>query len=169
MSSGLTLYGISDDLVALFETYDMCETDEARAECEAEIRKTIEAQIRKVDNFNRFFSHVQSQRDLATKEIERLKARKAAFMNLEERLEQYAIRVMQSLGLRKLDGQTSKLTLRTNQPAVEVDDEELVPAEYKTIKQTITVDKRAIKSAIDAGEEVPGVHLREPSISLLRT
>jgi hypothetical protein len=166
--SSLTLYDISDTLVALLDSYDMCETDEQRMQCEAEIRQTVELQIRKVDDFCRFLAHLESQADLAAKEIERLKARKSRFENLEERLEQYAIWTLQSLGLRKLDGNTSKLTLRTNQPGVEIDDGELVPPQFKTIKQEIVIDKRGIKKAIDAGANVPGAHLREPSISLLR-
>lgn len=165
---GLTLYEVSEHLIALLDTYDMCETDEQRMECNAEIQRTVEAQLHKVDNFSRFLSHVESQADLAAKEIERLKTRRAVFVNLQERLEQYAIRGMQALGLRKLDGDTSRLTLRNNTPAVDIDDEELVPAKFKTIRQTVNIDKRGIKSAIDGGEVVPGAHLREPSISLIR-
>ena len=146
----------------------MFEKDEHGMQCEAEIRQTVDLQIRKVDDFCRFLSHLESQTDLAAKEIERLKARKASFENLEERLEQYAIWAMQQLGLRKLDGNTSKLTLRTNTPGVEIDNQEAVPAEFKTIKQEVVIDKRGIKKAIDSGASVPGAHLREPSISLLR-
>jgi hypothetical protein len=167
--SGMTLYEISDHLVALLDTVDLCETDTQRAECEAEIDRTIEAQLNKVDNVNRFFSYLESQTDLAEREIKRIKARGAVFANLYERLEQYVIRGMQIRNLRKIEGDTSKLTLRTNTPGVEIDDEAAVPAKFKTIiPATFTIDKRSIKKAIDAGEDVPGAHLREPSVSLLR-
>lgn len=167
--ASLTLYAIEEHLAALMDSIDLCETEEARAECDAEICRTIEAEIRKVDDFCRFRAHLQSQEGLADKEIERLKARKTGFAKLAERLDQYAIRVMQSMNLKKLDGNTSRLTLRTNQPALEVTNEELVPAQYKTIEQIVHVDKMAIKRAIGSGEEVPGAHLREPSVSLIRT
>lgn len=168
-ASSMTLYSISDHLITLLDTYDLCPTDEARAECEAEIRRVVEQQIRKVDDFCRFLAHLESQADFAACEIERLKERKTAFENLGERLEQYAIRIMQSLNLRRLDGNTSRLLLRHNAPGVEIDNQELVPARYKTVRQEISVDKRAIKRAIDGGEDVPGAHLREPSTSLIRT
>ncbi len=166
--SGMTLYEVLDDLVALQDTIDMCETPEQRAECEAALQRAIDAQIRKVDNFNRFLSHLESQVDLAEKEIKRLKAREAVFANLQERLEKYAIFVMQQRGLRKLDGDTSSLTLRVNAPGVDIDDEAAVPGQFKTIRQEVAIDRRGIKKAIDAGEEVPGAHLREPSVSLIR-
>jgi len=168
MSSSLTLYEISDHLVSLLDTFDMCETDEQRAECNAEIERYMDLQIRKVDNFHRYLGHLESQIDLAEKEIKRLKAREAVFANLKERSERYAIFVMQQANLRKLDGDTSTLLLRTNAPGVDVDDEQLVPGKFKTIKQEIQIDKRGIKKAIDAGEDVPGAHLRQPSVSLLR-
>lgn len=168
MSSSLTLYEVTDHLVSLLDTYDMCETDEQRAECNAEIERTVDQQIRKVDSFCRFLSHLESQTELAEKEIRRLKARQAVFNNLIERLEKYAIFTMQRMNLRKLEGDTSTLMLRTNSPGVEVDDADVVPARFKTIKQEIAIDKRGVKKAIDDGESVPGVHLRQPSVSLLR-
>ena len=169
MSSSLTLYEISDHLVALLDTFDMCETDEQRAECRAEIERTIDLQIRKVDSFCRFLSHIESQMDLADKEVKRIKAREDTFARLLERLKQYAIFTMQQNNLRVLEGDTSKLMLRTNTPGVEVDNEAAVPGKFKTIiPATFTIDKRGIKKAIDAGEDVPGAHLKEPSVSLLR-
>src|SRR4029434_1632303 len=149
--SGLTLYQLSEHLVALLDSYDLCETEEQRAECNAEIERTVDAQMRKVDSFCRFLAHLESQAELAEKEIKRLKTREAVFANLQERLKQYAVFTMQKNGLRTLEGDTSKLTLRTNQPAVEIDNEEAVPGKFKTIRQTIAVDKRGIKKAIDGG------------------
>lgn len=165
---GMTLYEISDHLVALLDTLDMCVTDEERAQCKAEIDRYIEAELHKVDNVCRFLAHLESQAALADEEIKRLKQRGAVFANAQERLEQYIIRGMQMRNLRKMNGDTSTLTLRVNQPAVEIDDMQLLPAVYKTIKQEIVPDKKAIKSAIVGGESVAGAHLREPSVTLLR-
>src|SRR4030095_2681662 len=131
------------------------------------IERTVDAQIRKVDSFCRFLAHLESQAELAEKEIKRLKTREAVFANLQERLKQYAVFTMQKNGLRTLEGDTSKLTLRTNQPAVEIDSEESLPAKFKIIR--FDVDKRAIKAAIKSGEEVSGAHLKEPSVSLIRS
>lgn len=168
MSSSLTLYEIQDHLAALMDTVDMCETDEQRAECNAEIDRAIELQLRKVDNVNRFFSHLDSQIELAEKEVKRIKALESVFVNLKERLELYIIRGMQMRNLRKLEGDTSRLTLRENTPALEVTDEAAVPDQFKTIIETVKIDKMGIKAALKSGEDVPGVHLLPPSVSLLR-
>ena len=168
MSSSLTLYEISDHLVSLFDSFDLCDTDAQRDACNQEIERYMAAQIRKVDSFCRFLSHLESQSELAEKEIKRLKAREDVFARMQERSEKYAIYVMQRADKRVLEGETSKLILRTNTPGVAVDDEQLVPPEFKTIKQEIQVDKRAVKKALDAGEAVPGTRLKEATVSLLR-
>ncbi len=166
--SGMTLYEIADHLVALLDTRDLCESAEQKAECEAEIERYVDAQIRKVDSFCRFLAHLESQVDLAEKEIKRIKAREATFANLQERLEQYAIYTLQQMGLRKLEGDTATLLLRVNAPGVEIDNAEAVPAQFKTIKQEVQIDKRGIKKAIDSGEDVPGARLKQPTVTLLR-
>ena len=166
--SGMTLYQIPERLMELRDTLDVCDTPEQRAACEEEIERTALALIRKVDSFGQFLGHLESQAALAEKEITRLKTRADVFTRLQERLEKYAIYVMQRADTRVLEGETSKLILRTNTPGVAVDDEQLVPPEFKTIKQEIQIDKRAIKKALDAGESVPGARLRQPTVTLLR-
>lgn len=166
--TAVTLYEANEHLVALLDTLDMCETDEARAECEAAIQQAAETHIRKVDSFCRFLSLVESQAELAAKEIDRLKLRRDALQKTADRLEQYAIRLMQSQGLTKLEGDTAKLSLRSNVAAVEITDEAAVPPQFKTITQKISCDKRAIKKAIDSGADVPGADLRFGSVTLIR-
>lgn len=164
-----TLYEISETLAALIETVDLCESEEERAECEAEILRTIEAQVRKVDDFCRFLAHLESQAELASDEMERLKERKNGFLRSAERLERYAIRVMTSLNVRRLEGQTARLTLRTSQPAVTIDDPGILPDQYVRVWHESSPDKRLIRAAIEAGEQVPGAHLAAPGVSLIRT
>ena len=164
----ITLYEISETLIALCDTLELCETDEQRAECEADIQAAVAAEVRKVDDFGHFLAHLESQAELAAEEMERLKRREQVLTNTRRRLEQYAVHVMQSLDLKKLKGDTVTLSLRQNPPAVEIMDEEQVPAKFKTVHQTVTLDRRAIKRAIDSGAEVPGADLRFGTISLVR-
>lgn len=167
--SAPTLYETSERVVTILDTYDLCETEEQRLECEGDLYRAVEDQVRKVDDFARFLVHLESQAILASQEIERLKVRRNRFLSRAERLEQYAIRIMRSLEVRKLEGRTASLTLRTNQPAVHIDDELAVPTIYLATKIETHPDKRAIKAALDRGETVPGAHLAEPSVSLIRS
>jgi len=166
--SNLTLYEISENLTALIDSLDLCETEELRAQCERDIEQAVALQVKKVDDFCRFCAHLDSQVELAEHEIERLKARKETLTHAAQRLEGYAIRVMQAQNVTRLEGETSKMYLRKNAPAVEIVDQDAVPAEFKTIVQKINIDKRAIKRALDGGGDVPGVDLRYGSVSLIR-
>src|SRR5215831_20293294 len=114
MPTGVTLYGVSDELVALENSLDTCETAEQRAECEAQIARASDALLHKVDDFSRFLAHLDSQDQLAKQEIERLKTRQQVFQRTQKRLEEYAVNVMQQLNLKKLDGDFSQLRLQQN-------------------------------------------------------
>jgi Siphovirus Gp157 len=99
---------------------------------------------------------------------------------------------------RKLEGKTVTFSLAGCPPSVEVTDEAAVPAEYKTLTlklpadvweqilewleadqrevlfgdvtvQDISVDKRSIKAAIQAGTKVPGADLAIGNTSLRRS
>ena len=163
----LTLYEISETLQALVDSLDMCETDEQRAQCEAEIQQTVRVQMGKTDDFCRFLAHLESQEGLASAEIDRLWARRHALTRTRERLEQYAIHVLQSMNLQRIDGATSRLSLRRNPPAVEIFNEAALPGKFKTVVQEVKIDKKAIKEAIQGGADVPGANLRS-GISLSR-
>lgn len=42
-----------------------------------------------------------------------------------------------------------------------IDDDSLVPSQFKKEKTTISIDKTEVKKAIESGEEVPGAHILE--------
>ena len=98
---------------------------------------------------------------------------------------------------RRLEGKTTTFSLRVCPPSVDVTDQPAIPAEYKllTLKlpavvweallnrldiqerakvagqvksPEVTLDKRAIKAALDAGAEVPGASLATGRHSLQR-
>lgn len=167
-ASEITLYSVNADLMALLDTLDMCETDAERAMCEAEIERTIDARVHKVDSFAQFLRHLESQAALAEQEIARLETRESAFLRTRDRLVSYAIRVMQSHNLKRLEGDTTTFTLRQNVPAVDIQDTAAIPGQFKTVRQEVTVDKMAIKKAIQSGDTVPGAALKEPTVTLVR-
>lgn len=64
---------------------------------------------------------------------------------------------MADAGLRKAEGKLYSFALRKNPDSVEIEDENLVPAEY--ISYSPQIDKRAIGDALHDGKEVPGAKL----------
>ena len=77
----------------------------------------------------------------------------------EQRLKEYVQRVLESCGKSKLEGGTASLILRACPPSIEITDELAVPEEYRSVVVEESVDKRKVKSAIEAGISIPGVRL----------
>jgi hypothetical protein len=154
-----SLYEITDHLAALFDTVDMAETEEQRQAIGAEIANYLEAEVRKVDGVASYLAHCEAQQQLAAAEIQRLQNRKEAYERREEHLKQYVISIMEANKLKKLEGATSTLSLRACPASVEVLDEAAVPAEFMIVKQVVSLDRKAIKAALESDVDVPGVDL----------
>jgi hypothetical protein len=154
-----SLYEIHDHIAALFDTLDGADSPELRAEIESEINRYLEAEIRKVDGVASYLAHCEAQAGFAAQEIKRLQERKALWEQRFERVKQAAIAAMEECGAKKLEGRSSTLSLRACPPAVEILDEDLVPAEYKTSKTVVSIDKKALKATLEANAEIPGADL----------
>lgn len=163
--SDLTLYAITDTLPALLDSLDMCETDEQRAECEAEIQRYFAALPAKVDGVARFREHLAATVALSKAEAKRVSARADRFQRMLDRIDWYTIRILERLpepkyGTRRLEGETATLALRRCPPSLHVFDATRIPAEYMTvIPARSEVCNSAVKDALKAGVEVPGAEL----------
>ena len=163
-----TLFEISDHLVALLDTVDLVATTEERTLIEREIGEAMEAEVRKVDGVAQYLAFCEDQQAYAASEIKRLQARKQSFERKEQRLKEYVQRVLESCGKSKLEGRTATLALRACPTSVEITDESIVPDEYKCVVVEESVDKRKVKSALEAGIEVPGVQLVKDRKTVVR-
>lgn len=81
------------------------------------------------------------------------------YESLEEDMKQQILLGMDALGLKSIEFINQKVTLKNNPPSVKINDEELIPDKFKKEKVSITIDKTAIKKAIQDGEEVIGAEL----------
>ena len=81
------------------------------------------------------------------------------FESVEEDMKQQILLWMDALGLKSIEFINQKVTLKNNPPSVKINDEELIPDKFKKEKVSITIDKTAIKKAIQDGEEVIGAEL----------
>src|SRR5205823_13690450 len=114
----------------------------ARVELEEMIRRAVQAEIQKVDGISRMLAHFESQAQFAAAESKRLQGRKKAFERAGERLELYVRSAMELAGVKKLEGQTTTLSLRVAPASVLISDFEAVPAEYKEIRTEVVINKR---------------------------
>ena len=81
------------------------------------------------------------------------------YESVEEDMKQQILLGMDTLGLKSIEFINQKVTLKNNPPSVKINDEELIPDKFKKEKVSITIDKTAIKKAIQDGEEVIGAEL----------
>jgi len=94
-------------------------------------------------------------------EIDRLQALKAQRNARAQRFRDTVTRYMSTVGASEIVTDLFTIRLRKNPPAVEVEHEALVPAEYRVIKvvEKETIDKKAIADALKNGIPVDGCKL----------
>lgn len=87
--------------------------------------------------------------------------RRKAIESRVAHLKDYMLGAMLVSGVRKIEGPYLRIGIRDNPEAVEVFDAAQIPAEFMRQPEPppATPDKAAIKAAIKAGTEVPGVKL----------
>jgi len=187
MSTGLTLYSLEENLVALLDTAEMVEDEQQQIEILCEIAEANGAAVEKRDNVIRMHRHLDIQQAAIDTEIKRLQTLKAGYARSQERLERYVIRIMDEFvpapkkGAKKLEGSIGVLALKQNPAAVEITDEAAVPTKYKDVTVSMDADdwlrwapepmvacarkteyrvkKSEVKDALKAGEDVPGADL----------
>ncbi len=164
-----SLYEITDHVSALFDSLDGADTPEMRAQVESDLMQWLESESRKVDNIAGYLAHCEAQAEFAAAEAQRLRERGAVYLNRAERLKDYVMRVMTASGKKRLEGRTATLSLRQCPPSVEIADATAIPEEFVRRKVEITPDKRAIKTAVEAGQTVPGAELRPGRWTLRRS
>jgi hypothetical protein len=91
-------------------------------------------------------------------EIKRLQQLKKINNNVIERLNDNLLLAVKTFG--DFTVGTQKFGTRKSSQVI-VEDVNDLPKEYKTIKVTESADKVALKKAIQAGEEIKGVHIQE--------
>lgn len=81
------------------------------------------------------------------------------YESVEEDMKKQILLGMDALGLKSIEFINQKVTLKNNPPSVKINDEELIPGKFKKEKVSTTIDKTAIKNAIQEGYHVPGAEL----------
>ena len=170
MNPTCTLYEIEYELTYLLDTLEglLPEEEQMRLELEEAITRAVRAEIQKVDGISHMLAHFESQAQLAAAESKRLQVRKKAFERSRERLELYVRKAMELAGVKKLEGQTTALSLRVAPASVLITDFDAVPAEYKEIRTEVVINKDAVKKALRGGAKVPGADLSKGNLYLVR-
>lgn len=155
-----TLYDLGDafngvmDLV-LDETMDLTVLEECL--------QTIEADITvKCENGIGLIRSLENLRDGMKTEAQRLTERQRIIDNRIRSIKEWYQRNLDAMGKSKVETLRGTMAVQNNPPSLKVTDENEIPICYLTfVPARYEVDKDAVKTALKAGEEVPGAHLEQ--------
>ena len=100
-----------------------------------------------IERMGQLVSYYKSQ-------IEHLETLVKGLERAEERMSLEIQSAMEKLNLEAIEGQYKRLSLKRTPPKVDILDPEAVADEFKTMKITETLNKRAIADALKAGKEL---------------
>jgi hypothetical protein len=138
LASALTLFQIEESLVLLAES---AEEEGLTPEIEQALTVYLEGAAEKRDRVADFIHFCEGMAELAKAEGKRLQGRQKHFEATAERVSAMVLRVLDYLGVKKLEGRTNTLKKRKCPPSVKIIDEGKVPAEFKHITVTLPLPR----------------------------
>ena len=121
----------------------------------------------KAINYGYVIKSFESDIDTIDSEIKRLQGLKKVRDNAITRMKSALLEAMQVYGIEKVESPTLTLSIRNNPESVEVLNEIQVDRRYWNEKVVWSLDKVAVKKAIQSGEAVEGcVLIRTQSIQI---
>lgn len=152
MSTLPTLYQLTDDLQQLMEA-------DAEDEVSAALIELVSCEIeKKSEGICKLVKVLETTAEQFKAEEKRIADRRKAMESKAARIREFMRDRLLAADITKLDAGTFKVSIGTVGSCA-IDDIEAIPARYKTVVQTVTVDKNMIKKAIKEGETVPGAHI----------
>lgn len=110
------------------------------APIEAQIIEEMQNEIRKVDGCAAYDRHLEREIRSYDEEIDRLKHEQSKVVAKRARYQDLLFGVMKRLGLTKLEGKLgAKLSIKQNPPAVQIDQPDLLPADYQRVKISMSL------------------------------
>ncbi len=149
------LYEITNSFMELNSNDEL--TDEEKQEIGSQLVQALQT---KSNNIVGYYQEEKALLDGIDAEIKRLQDYKKSVSNRIDRYKTYVKDNMQVLGLNKIETELGTISIAKSPISVEIVDEDKIPAEYKTIVQTIKVDKKAISDNFKStGELIEGVNI----------
>lgn len=160
-----SLYILAAEYRALLETLADGDFDAATVADTLEASNLPDDLAAKAQNVEYVARSIEADIPAIDAEIERLTARKAGKLKAAQGLRDYLLTCMRTADVQKIETPMFTFTQRKNPPAVVLEDEKLLPAEYWRTPEPkppiAAPDKFAIKTALQAGTEIPGAKLEQ--------
>jgi hypothetical protein len=147
------LYEIETELQALVDSAETVSPEMAE-QYAVELQAALQNSIAKRQRVGEFLRHCEAHEDACDREIDRLKALKIQYSKARERVEDFVIRTVLTIGpdekgkLKVLEGETVKLSVKGTPDAVLVENESAVPMEFQRV--TVKMPHVAWQVILDA-------------------
>lgn len=106
--------------------------------------------------------------DMIKAEMDRLSKLMKSKVASADRLKNVLKSAMELYGIESIKGDLINISLRNNAASVKIENEDALPKEFVTEKITKTPDKKALKEAIESGQEIKGVSLTRSRSILIK-
>lgn len=110
-------------------------------------------------NVAAYFQNLEADVEAMKSAEQRIAQRRKAIENRVRQMKDYLQRNMEESGITEISCPEFTVKLGKNPASVEVYEESSLPEKYVVTKTTTQPDKKALKEAIQAGEDVPGARL----------
>lgn len=158
----LKLYEITNGFMSLNNNEEL--TEEEKNEIGVQLTEALRT---KSNNIVGYYQEEKVLLEGIDAEIKRLQDYKKAVTNRIDRYKEYVKENMQVLGIDKIETELGTISIAKSPISVDIIDEDKIPAEYKTIVQTIKVDKKAIADNFKStGELIEGARINTENKSL---
>lgn len=161
----MRLYDIENGIIELLERgfNDACVNEDGEIDFDL-AQQYLEAlegeREEKIESIALYVKELYHEADAIAQEELKLKKRRQAKEKKAERLEEYLKSSLLGFGSKKFETPRVVLSFRPSKSVV-ITDESKLDKKYMKAKVVVTVDKTAIKDALDKGEVVEGAAIEE--------
>jgi hypothetical protein len=153
----MSLYQLADNYAAIQQMIE----DGADPETLADTLESIDEAIEdKAENIYYVLRNIEGDINAIKAEEHRLAEKRRAAEKNQQSLKDYLQQCMEHTGKSKIKRPTFTMSIQKNPPSVDIQNPDLVPAHY-FLAQEPKLDKKTLLAQIKAGNEVPGVTIKQ--------
>lgn len=161
-----SLYNVTNNFLEIIENYENGEYTEE--EYNQLISRVCEDLQNKSTNIIAIIKNNEILANSIKMEERRLKENREKIEKGLDKLKLYVKENMEKLAINSIETEIGTMSIRKNPLSIEIEDETIIPEEFKKIKTEITVDKTSIKNYFkETGEIIEGTRIVNNKTSLV--
>ena len=148
--NSLSLYQITGMIPTIMEQEEI--TPELKEQLEKELTELLQ---QKSQNIIGYTKNIELTIEAMKTEEKRISEQRKALENKLDNFKQYVKECMEQNGIKKIETGLGNISIAKNPISIEIENEEEVPDEFKTVITTTKIDKTKIKDNFKETGEIP--------------